>query len=38
MTVHLDDLRRKATRQWTALQASAEPRILVGTATCGRSA
>ena len=36
--VNLDDLRRRATDQWEALQSSPKPRILVGTATCGRSA
>jgi NADH:ubiquinone oxidoreductase subunit F (NADH-binding)/NAD-dependent dihydropyrimidine dehydrogenase PreA subunit/(2Fe-2S) ferredoxin len=38
MTANLDDLRRQATLQWDALQSSPKPRILVGTATCGRSA
>ena len=38
MTANLDKLRRRATEQWNALQSSEKPRILVGTATCGRSA
>ena len=38
MTVSLDQLRQQATERWDALQASSKPRILVGTATCGRSA
>ncbi len=38
MTANLDDLRRRAEQQWNALQNSPKPRILVGTATCGRSA
>ena len=36
--VNLDDLQRRATDEWEALQSSPKPRILVGTATCGRSA
>ncbi|MFH1265058.1 MAG: NADH-quinone oxidoreductase subunit NuoF [Planctomycetota bacterium] len=38
MTESFEDLRRRARQQWQALQESDEPRILVGTATCGRSA
>ena len=38
MTVSLDQLRQQAIKQWDALQSSTKPRILVGTATCGRSA
>jgi NADH-quinone oxidoreductase subunit F len=34
----LEDLRRRAQDQWKALEDGARPRILVGTATCGRSA
>jgi NADH-quinone oxidoreductase subunit F len=38
MTVNLDDLTRRCKQQWDDLQNSRKPRILVGTATCGRSA
>ncbi|MBN2475059.1 MAG: NADH-quinone oxidoreductase subunit NuoF [Pirellulales bacterium] len=38
MTVSLDDLRQQARQRWDALQNSETVRILVGTATCGRSA
>jgi len=38
MTLSFDDRRRQAIRQWRALQESDKPQILVGTATCGRSA
>ena len=34
----LEDTRRNAQQQWQALQDSDKPVILVGTATCGRSA
>ncbi|NOX97341.1 MAG: NADH-quinone oxidoreductase subunit NuoF [Nitrospirae bacterium] len=33
-----DDVRRQAKEEWKALQDSQRPLILVGTATCGRSA
>ena len=33
-----DELRRQAISEWEALQRSEKPRILVGTATCGRAA
>ena len=33
-----EDTRQKAIRQWDAMQNSPQPVILVGTATCGRSA
>ncbi len=38
MTVKLESLRQRAMEEWNALQSSPQPRILVGTATCGRSA
>lgn len=38
ITRSFEDLRRRAQDQWKALEDSATPRILVGTATCGRSA
>ncbi len=38
MTERFDELRRRATEQWQALHRNAKPRILVGMATCGRSA
>jgi len=38
MTPSFDDRRQQAIRQWNLLQESEKPRILVGTATCGRSA
>jgi len=33
-----DEIRKQAISQWEALQHSEQPRILVGTATCGRAA
>jgi NADH-quinone oxidoreductase subunit F len=33
-----EELRRQATAEWETLQQSPKPRILVGTATCGRAA
>ena len=38
MTLSFDELRRRAKQQWDALHDDGKPRILVGTATCGRSA
>ena len=38
MTGGLDDLRRRAEEEQSALEGGDRPRILVGTATCGRSA
>jgi len=38
MTESFEDLRRRTREAWESLQASPRPRILVGTATCGRSA
>lgn len=38
MTERFDDLQARAKAQWQALTESPRPRILVGTATCGRSA
>ncbi len=38
MTVNLDDLARRCREQWDQLHNGPKPRILVGTATCGRSA
>lgn len=38
MTVNLDNLKRRARRQWDALHSGTRPRIFVGMATCGRSA
>jgi NADH-quinone oxidoreductase subunit F len=32
------DLRQKAKQEWEALQSAPRPRVLVGAATCGRSA
>jgi len=32
-----DDIRKQAIAEWEALQQSDKPRILVGTATCGRA-
>ncbi|MCR4412186.1 MAG: SLBB domain-containing protein [Thermoguttaceae bacterium] len=37
MVRNLDELRRRARQQWDAMARSAAPRILVGTATCGRA-
>ncbi|GAI41176.1 unnamed protein product, partial [marine sediment metagenome] len=33
-----DEIRRQALSEWEVLQHSDKPRILVGTATCGRAA
>ena len=33
-----EELRRRSRQEWDALQHGPHPRILVGTATCGRSA
>ncbi|MBI4180513.1 MAG: (2Fe-2S) ferredoxin domain-containing protein, partial [Chloroflexi bacterium] len=33
-----DEIRNQAIAEWQALQHSEKPRILVGTATCGRAA
>jgi len=38
MTERFDDLQARAKAQWQALAESPRPRVLVGTATCGRSA
>ncbi|HUT88436.1 MAG TPA: NADH-ubiquinone oxidoreductase-F iron-sulfur binding region domain-containing protein, partial [Thermoguttaceae bacterium] len=38
MTERFDDLQARAKTEWQALAESPQPRILVGTATCGRSA
>ncbi len=38
MTVNFDDLQRQAQQKWDALNDGSQPLILVGTATCGRSA
>ena len=38
MTVNLDNLIQQAKEEWKALKSSQKPLILVGTATCGRSA
>jgi NADH-quinone oxidoreductase subunit F len=38
MTTAYDDLRRQAEQRWAALEDGGKPRILVGMATCGRSA
>ena len=38
MTESFDERRRRTRQEWEALQGSSKPRILVGTATCGRSA
>lgn len=38
MALKLDDIRREATERWNAVRSGSVPRILVGTATCGRSA
>ncbi len=34
----LEDVRKQAIAEWEALQHSHKPRILIGTATCGRAA
>jgi NADH-quinone oxidoreductase subunit F len=36
--MNFDDVRHRAKEEWKALQCSTRPLILVGTATCGRSA
>jgi len=36
--VSFDEIRKQAISEWRALQQSDRPRILVGTATCGRAA
>ncbi|MCD6599764.1 MAG: NADH-quinone oxidoreductase subunit NuoF [Dehalococcoidia bacterium] len=33
-----DEIRKQAESEWEALEASEKPRILIGSATCGRSA
>jgi len=38
MKVNLEKLNNKAERAWNTLQESNKPLVLVGTATCGRSA
>ena len=38
MIAGFDPLRRRATGEWQALQCNTRPRILVGSASCGRSA
>ena len=38
MSESFEDLKRRAKEEWQSLQRSETPRILVGTATCGRSA
>ena len=38
MTERFDDLQAQAKAEWQSLAESPQPRILVGTATCGRSA
>jgi len=38
MTANLEPRRRQAIEQWNAMTASPQPRIMVGAATCGRSA
>ncbi len=38
MTERFDDLQARARAGWQTLQRGARPRVLVGTATCGRSA
>ena len=38
MTVTLDDRRRRARQAWEAVESGPLARILVGAATCGRSA
>ncbi len=38
MNEAFEELRRRSRQQWDAIQHSPHPRILVGTATCGRSA
>ncbi len=36
--MNFDDIKRKAQQQWQQLQNNQQPVILIGTATCGRSA
>ncbi len=38
MSRSFEDLRARALKRWEFLQADPRPRILIGTATCGRSA
>ncbi|NQU23256.1 MAG: NADH-quinone oxidoreductase subunit NuoF [Candidatus Nealsonbacteria bacterium] len=38
MTDRFDEFKRRSEEKWRALQSAQIPRILVGTATCGRSA
>ena len=38
MTESFEDLRQRTRKEWESLESSPKPRILVGTATCGRSA
>ncbi|MGQ9573718.1 MAG: NADH-ubiquinone oxidoreductase-F iron-sulfur binding region domain-containing protein [Thermoguttaceae bacterium] len=38
MKTSFEHRQHQATRQWDALQSSGKPRILVGTASCGRAA
>jgi len=38
MSESFEDLKRRAKSEWESLQRTETPRILVGTATCGRSA
>ena len=38
MTLSLDHLSHRAREEWEALQCAGRPQILVGTASCGRSA
>ena len=36
--MNFEEIRRQAVSEWEALEHSLVPRILVGTATCGRAA
>ncbi len=38
MKTNFDDIKAQAKAEWEALEHSAKPRILIGTATCGRAA
>ena len=38
MTISFQELKRRSKETWKALRGSRRPTILVGTATCGRSA
>jgi len=38
MTISFEEAARRATEEWEALQRGPRPLVLVGTATCGRSA